>query len=176
MTKEILYDGKYLKVVRVGTWEYVERTNGKDVAYIVPITENKFGEPMAVFIKEFRIPLQDYVVGFPAGLVGDVDSDEDVIVAAYRELTEETGYATTRMRHLASGPSSSGLSNETIHYYLADRLVKVNDGGGDESENIEVIEIPLHKAEGWLQEMSKQCAVDTKAYIGLYWAGRLNLE
>jgi len=176
MTKETLYDGKYLKVVRVGTWEYVERTNGKDVAYIVPISENKFGEPMAVFIKEFRIPLQGYVLGFPAGLVGDVDGDEDVIVAAYRELTEETGYEAKRMRHLVSGPSSSGLSNETIHYYLADKLIKINDGGGDESEDIEVIEVPLHKAEAWLQAKSADHYIDTKSYVGLYWANRMTLE
>jgi len=176
MDKEILHNGKFLKVVRVGHWEYVERTNGKDVAYIIPMAENKWGEAVAVFIKEYRIPLQNYVVGFPAGLVGDVDSHEDIITAAYRELLEETGYEAKRMRHLISGPSSAGLSNETIHYYLADRLIKTGEGGGDESEDIEIIEIPLHKAEGWLQEMSKQYLIDTKSYVGLYWANRVTLE
>jgi len=176
MSKQILYDGQYLKVVRDGHWEFVERTSGKDVVYIVPISENKWGEAEAIFIKEFRIPLQQDVIGFPAGLVGDVDSDEQIITAAYRELTEETGYEANRMRHLVSGPSSSGLSNETIHYYLADRLVKIGEGGGDETENIEVIKIPLHKAEGWLQEQAQYCAIDTKSYIGLYWANRVTLE
>jgi len=37
MEKTIPYEGKYIRVVREGTWEYVERTNGNDVAYIVPI-------------------------------------------------------------------------------------------------------------------------------------------
>ena len=36
MTKEVIHEGKFLRVVRVGHWEYVERTTGKDVAYIIP--------------------------------------------------------------------------------------------------------------------------------------------
>ena len=31
------------------------------------------------------------------------------------------------MRHLITGPSSSGLSDETIHIFLADRLTKVSE-------------------------------------------------
>ena len=34
--KKVLYEGEFLKVLRVGHWEYVERTTGKDVSYIVP--------------------------------------------------------------------------------------------------------------------------------------------
>lgn len=178
--KEVLHEGKYLRVVREGTWEYVERTSGRHVAYIVPVDENKFGEAELIFIEEYRIPMKRIVVGFPAGLVGDLDSerDEAVITAAYRELEEETGYAAGRMRHLTSGPSSSGLSDETIHIFLADRLVKTGDGGGVDGENIKICKVPLHKAENWLAEREKmdEYVIDIKAYIGLYFANRITLE
>ena len=174
--KEILLDRKYIRVVRVGNWEYVERVNGKDVTYIIPINENKWGEPECVFIKEWRIPIQNYMIGFPAGLVGDVDSTEDIRTAAERELIEEVGYSAGRMRHLTSGPPTAGLSDETIHFFLADRLKKVGEGGGDKSEDIKVIKVPLHKAESWLEEQSKSYVIDPKSYIGLYFANRITLE
>jgi len=180
VNKEILHEGKYIRVVREGTWEYVEHTSGRHVAYIVPIGENKHGEPTAIFIEEYRIPLKRTVVGFPTGLVGDLKSlsGEEVITAAYRELEEETGYSAGRMRHLVSGPSSSGLSDETIHIYLADKLTKVSDEVGVDGEEIVVREVPLHKAENWLAEREKmeEYVIDIKAYIGLYFANRITLE
>ncbi|HAW52133.1 MAG TPA: DNA mismatch repair protein MutT [Flavobacteriales bacterium] len=173
MTKSTIYSSKYLNVVKDGTWEYVTRTTGKDVVYIVPVTCNKFGEPEFVFIRELRIPMQQFVVGFPAGLVGDL-GDEEIITAAYRELEEETGYQAGRMRHLVSGPPSAGLSDETIHFYLADKLTKVGIGGGDDSEDIDVIRVPVHKAESWLA--SRSDSIDIKSYLGLWFASRMDLE
>ena len=174
MTKIILHEGEFIKLVRKGNWEYVERVKGKDAAYIIPIYENQWGEPEAVFIEEFRVPFDRRVIGFPAGLIGDIDSGEDFITAAHRELTEETGFEAARMRHLVSGPSSAGLSNELIHYYLADKLTKVSEGGGDETESITVLNIPLHKAESLLYKKSEDgYLIDSKVYLGLYWANRI---
>jgi len=178
MTKKIVHDGKFLRVVRVGNWEYVERTTGKDVAYIIPVFVDKLNKPHLVFIKEWRIPVQQYVIGFPAGLVGDVDSGEDIEIAASRELIEETGYKAGRMRFVCSGPSSAGLSDETIHFYVADRLKRVSLGGGDETECIDVLKVPLDEVQDWLNKQSENPAIviGPKTYIGLYWIGQMDLE
>ncbi len=175
--KTILHDSKYLRVVRQGTWEYVERTTGKDVAYIIPILI-KDGTPYLIFIKEWRIPVQQYVIGFPAGLVGDVDSGEDIEVAASRELIEETGYSAGRMRLMCSGPPSAGLSNETIHFYIADQLKVVGLGGGDETESIDVLTVPLDNVQIWLerQSMKENIVIGPKVYIGLYWINQLGFQ
>lgn len=177
MTKKVVYEGKFLRVVEVDNWEYVERTTGKDVAYIIPILveDNK---PYLIFIKEWRIPVQKYVIGFPAGLVGDVNSGEDIEVAASRELTEETGYEAGRMQLVCSGPPSAGLSDETIHFYIADKLTKVGDGGGDDTENITVFKVPLTDAQVWLdiKETEKDVVIGPKTYIGIHWAYTLDPE
>jgi ADP-ribose pyrophosphatase len=170
MTKKIIHEGRYLRVVRVDNWEYVERTTGKDVAYIIPVyVDNKV--PYLIFIKEWRIPIQKYVIGFPAGLVGDMDGGEDIEVAASRELTEETGYSAGRMRLMCSGPPSAGLSDETLHFYLADQLEKVGSGGGDDTESISVYKIPLDEVQTWLDKQSQDedIVIGPKTYIGLYW-------
>lgn len=175
-SKKVLYSTKYLRLVNLDGWDYIERTTGRDVVCVVPVLINKHGEPELIFIKEFRIPLQDHVISFPAGLVADVNKEETVVEAAYKELQEESGYSAKRLRHLMTGPSSSGMSDEITHFYLADKLTKVNDGGGDETENIEIIKVPLHKSHGWLYSKSNECLVSPKTYIGLYFANQMNVD
>lgn len=150
-------------------WEYVDREIGKKIACIVPVFVDVKGDKYIILIKEFRIPLKKYVIGLPAGLVGDVEEGEDLEKGALRELIEETGYS-GRIRYLTHGPSSAGLSNEIIHLYMADQLEKVGEGGGDETENIEVISVLESEIKTWLENESKKenCLVDLKVYQGLY--------
>lgn len=175
METKKLFEGDYLRLLSNRGWEYVERLTGKHVVYIIPVTKNSLGEAELVFIREYRIPLDNYVIGFPAGLVGDVSENEDIREAAMRELEEETGYKAGQLTHLMSGPSSSGLSTEQIHFFLATDLDKVGEGGGDETENIDTINIPLHEAEEQLTDLARhnQHEIDIKSYIGLYWVKRL---
>ena len=176
MSKKTIHETKYLRLVDEDGWSFVERTNGNEVAYIVPILRLS-SINYAVFIEEYRKPVKKNVVGFPAGLVGDINADEKVESAARRELHEETGYYAGRLRYLTKGLPSSGLSPENIHIYLADRLRKIDEGGGDESENITVHLVPLNEAEMWLKSKEKEgCAIDIKSYIGLYYAENMDIE
>lgn len=167
--KKILHEGKYLRVVEKGTWQYVERTTGNDVCYIIPVTKEK----EVVFIREYRIPFDKYVVGFPAGLVGDI-GPEEVSTAAARELEEETGYA-GQLKLMTKGPPSSGLASELIHFYVATECVKVSAGGGDDSENISVFKVPFNEVHDWLDKQAGDSLIDPKAYLGLYFIHYFNL-
>ena len=72
----------------VAAAEQAAGTSGKrtaDAVSIVPITR----DGNLVLIREFRYPLNSWVVGLPAGLV---EPGEDLAVAVDRELREETGY------------------------------------------------------------------------------------
>ena len=89
--------------------------------------------------------------------------------AAKRELFEETGYEAAEMRIVFNGPSSAGLSDETITFLLATGLQKTGPGGGDGHESIILHVVPL--AEAWSFLERKQLAgslVDSRVPTCLY--------
>ena len=90
-------------------------------------------------------------------------------MAARRELLEETGYEAAGMRYLFTGPSSPGLTSETLSFYLATDLKKVAAGGGVDNENIIVHEAPLDTIDAWLAEQTAAGkSLDPRIYTGLY--------
>lgn len=161
----ILYAGKYLNLVKHDGWEYVTR-NHHDVVVILPILNNG----NILLISEFRKPLMKRVIGLPAGLVGDNNNDEGIFDSARRELEEETGYQANSLELVVdNSPSSSGMTNETFNLFIARKLVKVGLGGGDASEDIEVIEVNLEILSGQIQLWrSAGHAIDPKIFMGLY--------
>ena len=122
--------------------------------------------------------MQKQVIELPAGLAGDVvgEEAESLATAAARELVEETGYEAREIRLLTEGPSSAGLTDEMITFFLMTGLTKVSDGGGDASENILVHSVPLTDLPDWLEERRRAgWALDPKIYVGLFWLRHLGI-
>ncbi len=67
----------------------------------------------------------------------DVDGESREL-AALRELKEETGFSARTIYHLLTATVSPGLTDEVYNAYLCLNLDKVDDGGGDGSERIEL--------------------------------------
>lgn len=162
---ETLYEGQYLRLKRQGRWEYAERTNASSAVIIIAVTpDNKL-----LFVEQFRIPLNANCIEMPAGLVGDLDARDTMENAAKRELLEETGWQTEEVKVLMVGPSSSGMSNEQVAFVRARKLTRIHAGGGDETENITVHEVPVDEAPKWLaQKMAEGYAMDPKLWAGLW--------
>ena len=161
---ETLYGGKCLNLVREGHWEYCERVNKTGAVMVFSCTP----EGNVLLVEEFRPPIGQQSLCFPAGLSGDEGPESDA-VAAQRELLEETGYEAAEMRYLFTGPSSPGLTSETVSFYLATGLRKVAQGGGVDSENITVHEVPLADVDAWLAEqVALGKSLDPRIYTGLY--------
>ncbi len=161
---ETLYQGKFLNMVREGRWEYCERVNQTSAVMVFACTPGG----KVLLVEEFRPPIGKQSLCFPAGLSGDEGPESDA-VAARRELLEETGYESAGMRYLFTGPSSPGLTSETLSFYLATDLKKVAAGGGVDNENIIVHEAPLDTIDAWLAEQTAAGkSIDPRIYTGLY--------
>jgi ADP-ribose pyrophosphatase len=165
--KRTVWEGRHLKVLVRGHWEFIERRNVTGIVCIVAVTDDR----KLVLVEQYRPPVDARVVELPAGLVGDVpgQAHEPLEAAARRELLEETGYEAQRLEVLFEGAPSAGLSNEHITFFLATGLRKVASGGGDESEDIAVHEVPLEDLLSFLQRRGDAGAVvDAKILSPLY--------
>lgn len=164
---ETLYVGKWLSLRKRGRWEFAERNNPGGAVIILAVTP----QDKLLFVEQYRVAIQKHTIEMPAGLVGDLHEhgDEDVLLAAGRELEEETGYRCARLEFIHEGPSSSGMSTEMIAFVRAWDLEKVGHGGGDESENIIVHEVPRAQAGRWLFERAAAgYSIDPKLFAGLW--------
>ncbi|MEZ5365610.1 MAG: NUDIX hydrolase [Bryobacterales bacterium] len=166
---ETLFAGRFLKLMRRGTWEYAERPNANAIAAVVAVTDA--GE--AVFVEQQRAPLQASTIEWPAGLIGDEDVDESIDEGANRELEEETGYRAHSFERLTRIPSSPGMTSETIWLMRANGLRRTGDGGGTEDEDIHVHLVPLEGVETWLRQREAEGKlIDPKVWAGLYFLVR----
>jgi nicotinamidase/pyrazinamidase len=168
---QVLGEGRWLRLVKRGKWEYAQRVVGATAAVIVAVTE----DDEMILIEQLRPAVGGLVLELPAGLIGDIAGAEDEApeLAAARELEEETGYRPGRVERVAAGTSTAGLSDERLILYVAHDLERVGDGGGDEHEDITVHRVPLAKVEDWLAERERAgVIIDLKVWAGLYFARR----
>lgn len=163
--REILGTGKYLELVREDRWEFAVRNKGSGVVCVIPVTDDN----ALVLVEQWRAALNAPCIELPAGLVGDEDdANEDMLVAAKRELEEETGFRAQEWTWVYEGASSPGLTPETVNMYLATRLTRVSDGGGTGHENITVHVVPLDTIEVWLaRQRERGAAIDIKVFGAL---------
>ena len=140
LNSELVYDGKLLKVFKDDielsnhnqtTREYIKH-NGAS-AVIALTKDNK-----VVMEKQFRYPFKDVLTEVPAG---KIDSGEEPLVAAKRELKEETGYTADKWEFLGRYYPTCAYSSEVIYFYLAtDLTMGSQDLDDDEFLNVELID------------------------------------
>jgi len=163
----VLAQGKYLRLIDENGWEYVRRHGATGVVLIVAITDDR----RLVLVEQFRTSVHRQVVELPAGLVGDTAeaAEESLLVAARRELLEETGFEAEAMVPVAEGPVAVGVSAEVVTFFHATGLKRVGSGGGDATESIVVHQPLLTELPGWLAgKLAAGSLVDPKIYAGLY--------
>ncbi|HEY8681907.1 MAG TPA: NUDIX hydrolase [Rhodanobacter sp.] len=172
---ETLHEGRWLSLRKRGCWEYAERNNPGGAVIILAVT----AEDKVLFVEQYRVSILQNTIEMPAGLVGDLQdqADESALLAAQRELEEETGYRCQRVEFTHRGPSSSGMSTEMITFVRAWDLEKVGPGGGDETENIVVHEVPRREAGAWLfARAAEGYSIDPKLFAGLWFIEHANLR
>jgi ADP-ribose pyrophosphatase len=138
--EEVVWQGQYITAKKRGRWEYVGRARNIRAAVIAAVEDGH-----VLLVEQYRVPLGRNCLELPAGLVGDGDGEEgeDTLVAAGRELEEETGYRAAQLTDLGTYYSSPGMVSESFTMVRATGLTKVSEGGGVEGENITAHRVPL---------------------------------
>ncbi len=161
----IIFESTHLLVLEQDHWQYVERKRGKSAVAVIAVTE----DGKLVLTEQYRRPVRARVLDFPAGLVGDEESNDDPAATAKKELEEETGHTCESVEILATGPTSPGITSEIVSLYRARGVRKIGSGGGIGGEEITVHLVPLEEIRGWLLQRSQQgVLVDQKLWAGLY--------
>lgn len=162
--RKVEWEGKYIRVVRDGTWEFVERCGGVHAVVIVAEHDGKI-----VLVEQVRVPLGNRkCLELPAGLVGDEDPEAGIEDTAVKELEEETGFTAEHIEVIGEFFSSPGMVAEGFTLVRAHGLRRIGDGGGNEHEEIEVHLVSRAEIGNFVaQKRSEGCAIDVKMLLVL---------
>ena len=160
-----------------GSWEEqhreaYDRGNGAGI-----LLYNKEKETV-ILTRQFRMPT--YVNGNEDGMMIEVcaglldgDNPEDCI---RKETEEETGYKINNVERVFETYMSPGSVTEILYLFIGayEDKMKVGEGGGadNETENIEVLELPFKKA---IRMIESKEINDAKTIMLLQWAQINNL-
>ncbi len=172
ISSENVFDGVLLHVKR----DYVKLPNGnkavrewikhQGASAVIPVLPN--GD--IIMVRQYRYPIGKVTLEIPAGKLDSID--EDPLVCAKRELSEETGYSAERYTKLHSLATTVGFSNEWIHIYLAEGLTKGKQHP-DDDEFINMVVMPLSQA---LDLVSKGEIYDAKSVTAILMVYKLRRE
>ncbi|MFD0793673.1 GDP-mannose pyrophosphatase NudK [Mucilaginibacter litoreus] len=147
----VLKKASYELLGKNGEWlaqqrEAYDRGNGSVILLYNAEAKN------VVLTRQFRLPTylngnaDSYLIEACAGLL-DKDSPEDCI---RKETEEETGYRIGTVQKVFEAYMSPGSVTEILYFFVAPYTndMKVGNGGGleEETENIEVLELPFAEA------------------------------
>ena len=168
LDSSIAYDGDFIKVLKDnvrlpdGSVSYREYIKHPGAVAVLAILDNG----NLLMERQFRYPPQREFIELPAG---KIDSNEDILVCAQRELLEETGYVAGEWTHLATTWPCIGYADERMEYFLARGLT--HQGSKlDEGEFLEVFELSVADAMKWIKQGKIN---DSKTILGLLWLEKL---
>ena len=167
ITGQDIYDGIFLKMKR----DTVSLPNGQQavreylthpgaVAIVALLDDGR-----VLLERQYRYPIAKACIEIPAG---KLDSHENPLLCAQRELAEETGYTAKKWSYIRRIHPVISYSTEFIDIYLAEGLVP----GAchlDEEEFLDVFAAPLEQLIAWVEEGE---ITDVKTTISAYWLDR----
>ena len=158
---EVMWAGKYVRVLKRDKWEYASRTNSITAVVVLAEYEGK-----VILVDQPRVPTDCRCIELPAGLVGDTDPNATVETTAIKELEEETVFTADRVERLGEFYASPGMVAESFTLVRAHGVRKIGDGGGDDSEDIVVHLVAREDIPNFIeQKRAEGFGVDVKLLI-----------
>lgn len=121
-------------------------------------------EDRLVVIKQFRVPLNDYVYEIPAGLI---DSGEDFETTVKRELKEETGLDLLQIDYNKTKSKtymSAGMTDESAALVYCTCQGEISTDYLEPDEDIEVMLLSKDEAKNLINSNDK---IDIKAFLAI---------
>lgn len=128
ITKTKFLEFKSAKSPSNHDWYYVRRTNDTnkhDSAVVITTVVNINNKNNFLLLKTKRPPMYnedkcEFSIESPAGLIGDINKNEDLLECAKKELIEEAGIEEAKLFFEQKNCSTSnGLSSETLSFVSA---------------------------------------------------------
>lgn len=165
--RKLVYDAG---LFRVKQQEVCERDGARRLYHIVEhpgaaVVLPVLADGRIVMIRNHRIVVDADLLELPAGTI---DTPEEPIACARRELTEETGYVAERMTPLVSFYSSPGICTERMYAFEATGLTL----GETQLDGGEQIRVVLMEREGALQAVRDGRIIDGKTIVTLLYQDR----
>lgn len=129
---------------------------------IIPLLERADGSPAVVLERQYRYPVGQTLVEFPAG---KRDPGEDALVCAERELREETGYRAREWACAGVLHPVVSYSTEVIEIWFA-RGLRAGARQLDAGEFLEVFSATPDELLDWCQSGR---VTDAKTLVGAFW-------
>lgn len=121
-------------------------------------------EKKLVLIKQFRVPINNYIYELPAGLVDNNESMESTVT---RELKEETGLNLLKINYVKSRQKvylSPGMTDESVAFVYCTCEGELSNEFLEDDEEIESMLISKEQAKEILKSNE---IIDIKSYLML---------
>ena len=141
--------------------------------YVVIVSSDVDGNFLCV--RQFRQGIKKVTTEFPAGGIERKDgreygegndlSTENALLAAKRELLEETGYESDEWKHLLTVPSNATMADNYAHLYVARNCRRVSEQSLDETEFLNVMLLSAQEIEEMIEKGEFQQAIHIMAWL-----------
>lgn len=132
--------------------------HASDVVIIVPFLDRE----RLLMIRQYRYPIGKVLLEFPAG---HVDSGEDPLETAGRELEEETGFVAKKIEYIYRYHPSVGRTKQLVHVFKATGLSMASATRHDSGEQIKMEVVTTKKLCQLIAERKVENAGTLIAYL-----------
>jgi ADP-ribose pyrophosphatase len=135
----------------------------RDWVNVVPVLRGPDGSESFLMVKQYRHGIDRVTVEFPAGLI---ETGEEPLAGARRELLEETGCTAGRILPMGTIKPNPAFMDNTCYSFLAEELVRAEEPSLDELEALQVVQVPVGELE---ERVGEEPYLNSMTAVALFW-------